>query len=356
VINLDDRASVQRIDRHNMLELIESFPEQCSKARDIGAAFKVPSGLKRRYKNIVVTGLGGSAIGADILRSYAAGELKIPFFVNRNYTLPGFVDKDTLVIVSSYSGNTEETISSYKDAKSRKAKIVVITSGGKLQILAAMHSNPVIKIPGGLPPRCALGYSFFPLLVLLSKLGIVGNKAKKIDEVISLLVNIRQTRTGQEIPSGNNISKRIAKELYGKYPVIYGGQDHIDAVATRWRGELAENAKTLSSGHLFPEMCHNEIVGWDNPRKVLKDFTAIILKDAADHKRISKRMAIVKGIIEKLGIGVIEVNSCGKDLLSRIFSLIYIGDFVSYYLAILNGIDPTPVERIDYLKRELGKN
>ncbi len=356
MINLDNIKEIKAYDRHDMSRLIESFADQCLDAKKIGSSFNAPAGLKAQYKNIVVTGLGGSAIGGDILRSYISGEAGIPIFVNRNYTLPHFVDKDSLVIVSSYSGNTEETISAYEDAMQKKAKILAITSGGEIKKLAEKDGNPVITIPPGLPPRCALGYSFFPMLIAMFKLGLIKDKSKEIDEVIGLIKDINLKKTGLGVPSKDNIAKTLAASIHQKYPVIYGGQDHIDSVVTRWRGQLAENAKTLSSGYVFPEINHNEIVGWDNPAKLIKDFIVIILRDSGDHPRISKRMDITKSMIEKQGVKVIEVASTGSDLLPRIFSLIYIGDSVSFYLAILNKVDPTPVDRISYFKEELAKN
>ncbi|MDD5496429.1 MAG: SIS domain-containing protein, partial [Candidatus Omnitrophica bacterium] len=171
-------SDIKKYDKSNMLALIESFPKQCAEARNIGEGFKLPKGFKARFKNVLVTGLGGSAIGADLARSYVSGEAKVPIFVNRNYTLPNFVDEETLVIASSYSGNTEETLSAYRDARSRKATLMAITSGGELKKMAEQDKAPCVIIPTGFPPRCALGYSFFPLLVMLSKLGIVADKTR----------------------------------------------------------------------------------------------------------------------------------------------------------------------------------
>ena len=353
--NLDNLKIIAKLDRSDMLETIEGFPAQCRDAKKIGYGFDVPKSFKIQYKNIVSTGLGGSAIGSDIARSYIADDSKTPLFVNRNYRLPGFVGKETLVIASSYSGNTEETISAYKDAKSKKAKVIAITSGGELRKLASDDGCPVLAIPGGLQPRCALGYSFFPLLIILSKIGVVKDRAEDIDEAIEVLNDLKVKSLGPNVPENKNIAKTIARSLYNKFPVIYAGQDHTDSVVTRWRGSLSENAKVLSSGHVFPEMNHNEIVGWEYPAKLLKDFTAVILRDSADFPRVAKRMDITKKILAKTGVKLIEVNSSGSSLLARIFSLIYIGDFVSFYLAILNKRDPTPVERITYLKKELAK-
>ena len=352
---LDSFKRIEKCDESSMLELIESFPEQCQDAKCIGDEFELPQGFKRSYKNIVCTGLGGSAIGADLARSYIAEDAQVPVLVNRNYTLPNFVTEDTLVIVSSYSGNTEETLSAYREAVSRGSNIIVITSGGKLEKAAKEDDLPCLTIPEGFPPRCALGYSFFPLLTVLAKIGIIRDQAGSIDDAIHNLRKLKDSRIGYKIPRKDNPAKKMAAEIFGKLPVIYASQDHIDAVVTRWRGQLAENSKTLSSGHLFPEMNHNEIVGWENPKKVLKECVAIILRDAADHPRISKRMDATRNLLKRDKVKVLEIFSSGKELLARIFSLVYIGDFVSFYLAILNGIDPTPVEKITIIKKELAK-
>ncbi len=351
---LNNLMEINRYDRSDMLGRIESFPAQCREAAKIGRDFKAPAGFPAGYSNIVCAGVGGSAIGADIIRSYISDEARAPLIVNRNYLLPKFVSDKSLVIASSYSGNTEETLSAYDDAKAKGAQVVAITSGGKLEALARKDGFPVIQIPGGLPPRCALGYSFFPALELLSSLGFIGKKAGEIGEAIETMGRLKEEKLGHVIISGKNPAKTIAESIHQKYPIVYVSQ-HIDCVATRWRGQLAENAKTLSSTHLFPEMNHNEIVGWENPKRLLKDLVAIILRDAGDSPRIMKRMDITRKIISKKKVKVIEVNSTGRGLLARIFSLIYIGDFVSFYLAMLNGCDPTPVARIDYLKKELAK-
>ncbi|MFA4981001.1 MAG: bifunctional phosphoglucose/phosphomannose isomerase [Candidatus Omnitrophota bacterium] len=353
-MNLDDPKNITRYDRAGMLETIELLPQQCLVASSIGSKIDLPRRFKSGYKNIVCAGMGGSAIGADIARSYLFDKARAPLFVNRNYTVPGFVGRGSLIIASSYSGNTEETISSYKDAKAKKADIIVITSGGKLKKMAEADGFPAVIIPGGLPPRCAIGYSFFPLLILLSKIGFAGSQEKDISETIKVLSRLKE-RLGHAVPESVNPAKKIAGKLYLKYPVIYAGQEHIDCAATRWRGELAENSKTVSSVHTFPEMCHNEIVGWANPERILKSFAVILLRDKGDSPRIGLRMDIVKRMLKTEGIEATEVHSSGDGLLARIFSLIYMGDFASFYLAIMNRTDPTPVDRITYLKKELSK-
>lgn len=351
---LDDIRYLRRFDRSNMLELLESFPGQCRSAKALGEMAIMPAPLKKfPFKNIVCTGLGGSAIGADIARSYLAGIIDLPIIVNRDYLLPAFVGPETLLVVSSYSGNTEETVSAYKDGRKKKVKAVAITSGGEIKKLACFYGDPIVMMPGGFPPRAALGYSFFSLLAVLSKLGITGNLSSGIDMAIASLEKMRSSHIGFSVKSGRNIAKRLAADLAGRLPVVYSAQAHFDAVATRWKGQLAENAKVISLANVFPEMNHNEIMGWENPREVLEKAVAVLLRDGLDHPRVARRMDITKKILIKEGFEVLEVRSHGADLLERIFSLIYIGDFVSYYLAILNREDPTSISRINYLKKEL---
>jgi glucose/mannose-6-phosphate isomerase len=338
-----------------MAGLIASFPRQCRAARSIGLSFRLPKGLRRSYSDVVCTGLGGSAIGADIMRSYLLDSARLPIFVNRGYLLPGFVGRDSLVVVSSYSGDTEETLSAYRDAKSKRANIIAITSGGSLGRMALADGHPVLKIPGGLPPRAALGYSSFTLLAALSKAGVAPDQSRAMEEAVGVMEELSRSSLGISVPQRRNIAKRIAGDLRGKFTVVYGAQDRIDAVVTRWRGQLAENSKALASSHFFPEMNHNEIVGWDCPAELLKKFAVIILRDKGDHPRVARRIDITEKILRPRCGLIREVRSSGKGLLARIYSLIYTGDYVSLYLSVLNGRDPTPVERIAYLKRELGK-
>lgn len=352
---LDDRRDLTRRDPSGMLDLIESFPGQCRSARAIGEMAVLPRSLRRRYRTVICTGLGGSAIGADIARSYLASSAAVPILVNRDYLLPRSVNKETLLIVASYSGNTEETISAYKDGRAKKAAILTITSGGEIRKLAERDGNPVIVIPQGFPPRSALGYSFFPLLIALAKLGIAADPLRDIDRAIATLERLRDTAIGPAVPAARNAAKRIAMALAGRLPVIYSAASHCDAVATRWRGQLAENAKTLASTHVFPEMNHNEIMGWQHPGAVIRHAAVVMLRDAGDHPRVAARMAITRRILEKEGVPVLEAASAGTGLLERIFSLIYTGDFVSVYLAALNKVDPTSIDRINYLKKELAK-
>jgi glucose/mannose-6-phosphate isomerase len=348
-MTLDD---IKRVDPKGMSAWIAEFPKQIENAFQIGKDAKVKLNLKG-VQNIILTGLGGSAIGGDLLRSYLADELKVPFNVNRHYVLPEFVGKSTLVIVSSYSGNTEETISAYKDAIKRKAKVLCISTGGRIADMAKKSKHPRIQIPPGLSPRAALGYSFFPLLVVLSKLGLYKSKDKDIRETIQLLNKNSVIFSNPDSPENGPL--KLAGMLKDRLPVIYSPAEHLDTVNIRWRGQFAENSKQLSSGHVLPEMNHNELVGWKVLSSMMKQMHVIFLKDIGTHKRVAIREEITRNIISQYAGGVTEIASEGKSLLARMFSLIYFGDWVSLYLAILNNEDPEPVAVIDYLKGELAK-
>jgi len=346
--------SMKKIDKDNMLGLLLDFPLQCAAARDIASPVNIR--LKNsNFTKIVFAGLGGSAIGADLVRSFLYFESKIPIAVYREYDLPAYLDSSTLVFISSYSGNTEETLSAYRQAKDKGLDIIIISSGGKLKEYAQKDNVNFIQIPSGLPPRCALGYLSIIPLYLLDKLGVIKNIDIAVEGMIAVLKDLRDKKIGPYIAQKENIAKTTALKLFNKFAVVYSSSLHFDICATRLRGQLNENSKSLASSHVFPEMNHNEIVGWQNPKKLFKNFLVIMLRDKEMHPRVALRMDITKGIIKKEGIEVLEIWSEGQGLLSRIFSLIYTGDFISYYLAILYGIDPTPVDRVTYLKNELAK-
>lgn len=346
------RSDIARLDPTGMFQWIKDFPLQIEDAVAIGER----SGVKinpRGIEHIVLTGLGGSAIGGDLLRSYLADELKVPFLVNRGYTLPKFVSGKTLVIVSSYSGNTEETIAAHKDAMKRKARMLCITTGGVIGETARRRKQPLVSIPAGLSPRAALGYSFFPLLTVLAKSGFIRPKTKDVRETVGLLA--ANNRIYADATSPENGPLNLARRFQDKLPVIYSPTDRFDAVNVRWRGQIAENAKQLAFGHVLPEMNHNELVGWNVLTDLMRQMEVVFLRDRGTHPRVAVREDLTREITAKYASGVTEVRSSGTSSLARMFSLIQFGDWVSYYLAILNHQDPTPVKIIDYLKGELAK-
>ncbi|MBS3114408.1 bifunctional phosphoglucose/phosphomannose isomerase [Candidatus Woesearchaeota archaeon] len=319
------------IDNSNMLKVIEDFPDQCRTALELTKGMSVSGKIDK----IVVVGMGGSAVGGDLLKIYMR-DSKIPVFVVRDYKVPNFVDENTLVFAVSYSGNTEETISAFEDAVKKKAKIVAVTSGGQLGVMA----KKVIKIPSGLQPRAALGYLFFPVLGVLNNSGIVDVKGREIEELFDIL-----SKTGDF----KAVGERIAKKIGLRTPLIYASE-LLGAVAYRWKTQFNENSKVAAFHHVFSEMNHNEIAGYQNVNK--SDFIAIFIRDSQDNGRVKKRMDITKEIISSR-VDVEEIFTRGDGLLSKMFSAIYYGDFASYYLALANRIDPTPVTVIENLKKKL---
>ncbi|MCK4403590.1 MAG: bifunctional phosphoglucose/phosphomannose isomerase [candidate division Zixibacteria bacterium] len=351
---LDETEKIKKIDQGGMYDFIYKFPSQFEDALELTKETQLPDWDKSQIKSIVVAGLGGSAIGGDLVRSYLTERLDIPFFISRNYTLPNFVDSSSLVFVSSYSGNTEETLSAFEDASGRDAKIICITSNGKVENISSEEKIPCVHLPKGFQPRAALGYSFVPILTMLERLGFVQGEEDNIKKTKEFLISNRNKYL-IEVNTEENEAKKLATKLHGKLPIIYAACDHFDAVSTRWKGQFCENAKMLAFNNVFPEFNHNELVGWKVLSDYRDDLMVVILKDKEDHPRIQRRMEIARDIIEKQEVEVIEIQSCGENLLSRMFSLIQLGDFTSFYLAVLNNEDPTPVKVIDYLKNELAK-
>ena len=352
--NLSLKA-MKEIDKSAMLDLLLDFPSQLKAAQGIGNTAKITFD-QREFRGIVFAGLGGSAIGADLVRSYLYFDMKMPVNVYREYDLPAYIGSSTLVFLSSYSGNTEETLSAYAQAKEKGAFLIVISSGGKLKELALKDEVTFVQLPPGLPPRCALGYLSIIPLCILAKLGLAVDPGPAVNQTIRVLEELKKERLNPAVGAKDNIAKLIASKLVNKFTVIYSASVNFDVAATRLKGQLNENSKALALAHVFPEMNHNEVVGWQNPKKLFKDFVVLMLRDKKMHPRVAKRMEITKDILKEEGVCVIEIWSCEEGLLSRIFSLIYIGDFISYYLAIAYGIDPTPVERVTYLKEQLKKN
>lgn len=342
-----------------MWQKLLDFPKQIEDAVKIGNASQTanrpPSQVgeagkpQTAYKNVVFSGMGGSAIAGEFLKDYLNSEIKVPIFVNRDYFFPNFVDKESLLFLNSYSGNTEEVLSAYEEAKKKKLRPIIISSGGKLIEKAKQDNISFITIPFGIPPRAALAYSFFIPLIVLSQFGLISKKEKDIKETVFVLEKIKE----KIIKEKENDAKKVSFFFLNKFPVIYTSNSFA-AVAIRLKQQLAENSKTLSSINFLPEMNHNEIVGWEFP-DLIKDFKVLFLRDKEENARIKKRFRISQEIIDEK-VKILEIWSTGESLLARTFSLIYIGDFISYYLALLNKVDPTPVEKIGYLKKRLKKS
>lgn len=340
-----------------MFDTLLHLPDHIREAVSIGehAPTWSESPASNRY---AVFGLGGSAVGADLLRSYAAateGLDKLQITVSRGYTAPGWLDADTRVVCSSYSGETEETLSAYDAARKKSKRTLCLTTGGTLAEKAAKHKVPVVFLPSGFQPRCALPFSFFPLLTVMGRSGAWSASTRKrlaadIDETVKVVKKLAEVYAE---PSTKNPAYALAKGLKGAYPVIYSASERLDVVNVRWRGQIQENAKQVAFGNLLPEMNHNEINGWMFPKGGTKSFKVMHLRDVDDHPRVALRFEALRDIIKKNVGSVIDIQGTGKSLLARTFSLVYLGDWMSWHLAILNGVDPSPVPVIQSLKRVL---
>ncbi|MDA1196925.1 MAG: bifunctional phosphoglucose/phosphomannose isomerase [Nanoarchaeota archaeon] len=319
------------VDASNMHTVIKGFPEQCKRALGLAKGIIVSSEIT----SIVICGMGGSGISGDLLKMYMA-KSKIPVFTVRDYVVPEFVDQYTLVVAISYSGNTEETLSAFADAKERGATLVAITSGGQL----AGKCQKVIRVPGDLQPRAALGYLFFSLLGLLYNSSIIEVFNDDINEMLHILGDPKALEEKGE---------EIAKRLYGTIPVVYSSAS-FSAIAKRWQTQINENAKYAAFHSTFSEMNHNEINSFMHMEK--GTFSSIILKDRKDHRAVKRRMSICKEVMEKK-TEVIEIDILGSSLLARMMYAVHLADYVSYHLALRERIDPTPVEVIEWLKKQL---
>ncbi len=327
-----------------MDQLIEKFPAQLIEALEIGEAANINPHTEEINK-VYVAGLGGSGIGANFVASFIRNECSIPYTVGKGYTIPKYVDKNTLAIASSYSGNTEETLFSFEEMMKTGAKMIVISSGGKLIELAKEHGYDYIKIPDNWPsPRACLGYSLVQQLFVLKKLGFITNES-----ILSIKSSIDLIKYNQE--EIKEEAQKVADFLHGKLPIIYS-EDRIEPVAVRFRQQINENAKQLCWHHVIPEMNHNELVGW---KEEDAQFAVVYLRNADDFSRNQVRMDINKKIISKLTPNIIEITSKGKNLVERSIYLVHLVDWVSWYLSVHRKMDSIEVDVIDYLKSELSK-
>ena len=340
----------ERYDSHNILDMVFSMPDQLEKGQSLAKGANLAGLESEAFHSIVLAGMGGSAISGDLLKSLTVSDVQIPFIVQRNYSLPRFVNRKSLVICSSYSGNTEETLSAFDFAMEAGSHVISITTGGQLASISAANKIPVIKLPEGLPPRAALGYSFSVLASVFTRLGI-GEDSD--DEIMEAAGYLKDRNDLYDIGNADNPAIALAQKLMNRIPLIYAGTDSLDAVGARFKGQLCENSKALAFFNQIPEFNHNEIVGLSELGDAGKGFVAIFLRDIEDNKRVLLRFDILKEYLENKGIEVIELKTEQAPAFSRVFLLIQLIDFCSYYLALMRGFDPYAIEAINYLKGKL---
>jgi len=348
---LDTIEKIALVDKSGMLNFsvnaAKHYREAAKVAEKIQVNFPKPV-------NIVVAGLGGSAIGGDLLKDWAKTQLKIPIEVSREYQLPEYAGKKTLALICSYSGDTEETLSSFLDALKRKCMIFCVSSGGALIKYAQKHNVPYLQVPRGMPPRAALPYMLVPLLVLLEKAGLVKGVTKELDEAIVVLKKISY-ENGPDMLTRDNFAKTVATHIGDTAPAIYGFGVYR-SVAQRFKQQFNENAKSAAKWEFFPELDHNEIVGWEGRGEQCKYFSVIFIRESQEPVEIESRIETTKQIMERRGLIMFDLEVQGKSTLAKMLSTIVVGDFISVYLAVQRGVDPTPVKTINVLKDTLAQN
>ncbi len=334
-------ADFYKPDIDNMRQAIVQMPEyseqgyKLAEALDFGRA-------NGKYNSVVIVGMGGSAIAGLLLQGYLADQ-PIRIVVVQDYSLPLWTDKQTLVIACSYSGNTEETLSVYKEARRKGCEVIAVTTGGKLEEYANVSKLIVVNIPTGFQPRAALAYQFFAILRILEKLRLVESKAK---DVLRLKEDLKA-----QLKSLERNAILLSEKLLHKTPLVYTGK-RFEAIGYRWKCQFNENSKIMAFSNVFSEMNHNEVEGFEN---LTGSYYSILLRFDEDHRRVQKRMTLTKEIMLRRGVSATEIGIHGASLLSKIMSAIILGDFTSYYLALRLRTDPSEVKLISGLKEKLGQ-
>jgi glucose/mannose-6-phosphate isomerase len=350
---LNDVEKIRSVDKDGMINFCVDAPKHYRAAADLAKNIIVD--FPRQPDNIIVVGMGGSAIGGDIVKDYVRDKLMVPIEVNRDYQLPKYADERTLVLLMSYSGDTEESLGSFLDALRRRCMVYCVTSGGALEKHAKKLGAPYLLVPSGMPPRAALPYMLVPLLVFMEKAGFAKGVTDDLVEALELLEKVC-TEYGPDRPVIDNFAKYIAGSIGDSTPVVYGF-GVFRAVAQRFKQQFNENSEYPAKWEYFPELNHNEIVGWQTRGELTRYFSVILIRDLdAELLEIQSRIDTTKALMEKAGLIVFELHVQGKNVLAKILSTITIGDFISVYFAVAHGVDPTPVKSIDFLKNTLKQN
>ena len=335
----------------NMKEMIRSMPYQINHQSKNLQDLSFDKNKFKDIGHIVIAGMGGSAISGDFSKLMLKDSIDIPIYVVRDYTLPKWCNNSTLFILSSYSGNTEETLSIYKQAKEKSDKIISITTGGTLESNSIADQIDVVNLPKGYQPRAAIGFSLFTLMVVLKKIDLI-----KQEVIESILVASEELKSFyNDFCEVNGYAFKIANKIRDGVVSIYGVESSTDVIASRFRAQLAENAKILTSHHSLPELNHNEIEGWNSNQFVGLNKHIIWIQDIEDHKQVKNRIEITSELLSELDVENIFIIVDGENRISRLIKLIYLTDWISYYVAEINGVDPIPVNRIESLKKRMPK-
>ena len=352
MINLDDVNALAQLDHEGMLGHVAALPRQCRDAWDSIRSLGLPSGHMQVNK-VVITGMGGSAIGGDLAAAVAASSSAMPIMVHRDYELPAHVDRQTLVIGSSYSGNTEETLSAFQAAHERGCPLLAVTTGGELARLAREWRMPLISFDYKSQPRAALGYSFVSLLGVLQALGAVDDLSSDLEEALAIL-EAQGAELAPDVAVAQNGAKQLARELHGHLPIVVG-VGPLSPVARRWKTQFNENGKGWAYFEVLPEMDHNALSGIHSPVDMAAQVRVLFLRSKGLHSRNQLRLEMTRQILEEQGVACHQVVIPGESSLSQILAAVQLGDYVSCYLAALYGSDPTDIGDIVGLKRQMSR-
>jgi glucose/mannose-6-phosphate isomerase len=350
-MNLDDLQYFKQLDTLNMLGEIDNLPDQLGYAYQLGLKHPLPDW--KDFKHIVIAGMGGSAIGADLLASYSASLAPLPVSVHRDYGLPLFArGTGTLVICSSHSGNTEETLDAFEVARKAECRIIVVCTGGELANRAKENNIPVWTFDHAGQPRAAVGFSFGLLLAMFQRLGFIPDQKSAIDDALASMKK-SQEHLKADIPATNNPAKRYAGQLVGRWVTIMGS-GLLSTVARRWKGQINEVAKAGANFEFLPEANHNTLAGTINPQMVLNAHTmTMFLRADSDHPRDRLRSDLTRKAYMLEGLNTDFVDGRGTTPLAHMWTLILFGDYMAYYLAMAYGVDPTPIQALIEFKKAM---
>jgi glucose/mannose-6-phosphate isomerase len=349
-MNLDEYKSFQALDPEGMLDHIVGLPDQLQNAWELGKQYPRPAfdGLQA----ILIAGMGGSAIGADLLTAYAAPICPLPVFVHRDYDLPAWAKGPRiLVITSSHSGNTEETLSAFQKAQENGCQILSISTGGKLSALSQTAGIPVWTFEHHGQPRAAVGFSFGLILAALYHLGLIPDPENDLKHTIQTMHN-QQRQLKADVPVAKNLAKRLAGQLYGRMVGVFGS-GYLAPVARRWKGQLSEVAKAWGQFEFLPEVDHNTLAGLSFPAEILSKSMMLFLRAPSDHPRNRLRADLTRQSFMLEGINTDFVDAHGENPMAHIWSTLHLGDYVAYYLAMMYDVDPTPIPSIENFKKEM---
>ena len=350
-MDLDDLDRFKELDTFNMLGEIDNLPHQLGYAYQLGMRLDLPAW--KDIKQVVIAGMGGSAIGADLLASYTSSLSRIPVVVHRDYGLPLFAHgADTLVVCSSHSGNTEETLDAFDAALRAKCRIIVVCTGGELANHAKENNIPVWMFDHVGQPRAAVGFSFGLLLAMFQRLGFIPDQAQEMEDALASMNRIQQ-HLRPEVPTAKNPAKRYAGQLMGRWVTIMGA-GLLTAVARRWKGQLNEVAKAGANFEFLPEADHNTLAGTMNPQETLNAHTmTLFLRAPSDHPRNRLRSDLTRKAFMLEGLNTDHVDGRGNTPLAHMWTLILFGDYMAYYLAMGYGVDPTPIKALVEFKEAM---